>query len=902
MTTNSFVAASAPAAPAAEATAAADAFSELLAAGDAKALAAFFQNKTEKERRTCVKPLREFLTTVGWRASRDADWYDYNDRWTRARRTVTPAALAVFPTAATTAKFLRGAQRANVFDIEDMAVVKQILADRAPEWLADLPSALLATLAPESTYRLVAAAREVAHVPVAPTTEFVRAWSGEYRWNHSFDQLKMSILTDPWLAEVAPLVFDDEENDYLFTSWAVFRKAVISAMEEGLVAREAIVDASLRRLLRGGRPGAIQDHLAFWTSLEATDAELVERVSSCISLLSSQSGSVARSFLVALKKASGAGLLDLDLAVEAASIAVTRPEKNVVKTSLSWLDALTVAHPDRAGQLVGTIAIAFGAQAADLQERAVKLVGKHAKKLDPAEHGRLVAEGQVYLPADLAATLAGLLGVSVSADPSADDAAYPDVAPYVPRPLLPPIAGPAMLAESIAVLMQGDPLEAMAFERVLEAFVEFARTDAAGLKEALEPIVERWQGVDWEGDQIVMTPRRAIASLAVAAAGIGAERRRFPHRAGVNQLWSRVRKSGRSWWHRTRTSPADFLTLRAVEVAAAFGMPDLPPLVSIPTSPSGWIEPGVLAARLRECEARGWVPLQADLHQALLRLPEDCGERGVDVSGFTSKAGRRFAAWMSREDRVALPDAQMPDPAAWRDENRDRRSTYMRSRTGAHVKDPSTLLNLVQGVWSEPERCWDQSDWAVCWPAIVPSRPDLAAVAMIGGSDWSSASASVESAVVLAEQDGPQTATHHVIAARLTDDDARLRASGVDAALVLAARGLLDPAELSAALAPQLAVAGGGLRRLVPGLRDLANGGAARQTWETVAALFPAVLPPAVPKTLSGTADLLVLGTELAGGLGVRTPIAEVSVLAAKKSGGTVTKAARRLEAALTAG
>ena len=230
-------------------------------------------------------------------------------------------------------------------------------------------------------------------------------------------------------------------------------------------------------------------------------------MSSCISLLSSQNGTVARTFLAALKAVSDHGLLDIELAVEAASIAVTRPEKNVVKTTLSWLDRLAAENPGRAGELAGTIAAAFGAQAADLQERAVKLVGKHGKALGEDERGRLVAEAEVYLAPDLVATLAALLGVSQDSsmgdggDSGSDSGfgagaevgtGYPEVAPYVPRPLLPPIGSPAELAEVVASLAHADPVEAMVFERVLEAIVAFERADSAALREAMRPVVERW--------------------------------------------------------------------------------------------------------------------------------------------------------------------------------------------------------------------------------------------------------------------------------------------------------------------------------------------------------------------------------------------------------------------------
>ena len=327
--------------------------------------------------------------------------------------------MAVFSNASATAKFLRSVQRLDAFDSHEPAIAQRVLTDRAPAWLTDLPGALLETLEPEDAFELVAAVSETADVRLAPTLEFVRAWGVKFRSVYDEDKAKAEILADPRLAEVLPLLFDNDENDDLFTSYSWFHAAATTAVQQGLVPRSEVLDASLRRLLRGGRPGAMQDHLAFWNTVEPVDGEIVQRVSSCISLLSSQSGTVARTFLAALKTVSDHGLLDIELAVEAASIAVTRSEKNVVKTTLSWLDSLVAGNPRRAGQLVGAIAIAFGAQAADLQERAVKLVGKHAKTLAEDERVRLVAEARIYLAPDLAATLAGLLGVSQ--DTSIDD-------------------------------------------------------------------------------------------------------------------------------------------------------------------------------------------------------------------------------------------------------------------------------------------------------------------------------------------------------------------------------------------------------------------------------------------------------------------------------------------------
>ncbi|GAA1992367.1 DUF6493 family protein [Catenulispora subtropica] len=877
----------------------------LLASGDAAAVAAFFQGMSEKERRTFVKPLRAQLKTLSWRVYRDSgqsqDWSRFRDLQRRSARTQIPAAMAVLANAPAIAKYLRTVQRQNGLDIAPDAI-RRVLADRAPEWLPELADELSAVLDANDLLPLVDIVADAAGAVPAATPGYVRAWAVRHRWGHSRDQERETFLAEPRLAELLPLTFDDDENDDLFAEWSSFRKFAQAAVEQGKAPRAEVLDACVRRLLRGGRLGAVQGHLGFWTSLAPTDDEIVARVSSCISLLSSQSGTVARVFLGSVKKVCDAGLVDLELALEAASVAVTRPEKNVVKTTLGWLDALAAEHPDRIVEITGHLATAFGAPGADLQERAVKLIGKRAEALGEGDRRRLAAEAEVHLAPDLAAKLADVLGVERGS--ATFDVGYPDVTPFEPRPLPPPIGSPAELAEEVAALMHGDPVEAMVFERVLEAFAAFARTDADKLAEAVAPVVERQRpGWEWNLENFPHTPRVALFRLAEAAAGSGTQAKRKPHRASVHQLWPRVRMQRTGYASvRSRTSPADFLILRAAEIAAALGLTDLPPLVAIPTAANGIVDPRVLADRLREGESEGWVPLEADFHQALLRLPADCGE--VDASGLTSDAGRRFAAWVAG-DRTELPAEEMPDPLL-----RDRvrygqgRSTLLNQLARKHVSHPATLLELAAGVWSEPERQYDGSDWAVCWPAIAPSHPDLVAVALSGGADWSTAEPSAESAVVLAELDDPVHAgTHYLIASRLVHRDARLRASGVDAALVLASRGLLDPARLAATLAERLASEpAAGLRRMVPCLRDLANGGAAGQTWETIATLLPLILPPAVPKAMAGTGDLLVAGTELAGALNVRTPIDAVTTVAEKKGGSAVANAARRLAGVLGSG
>ncbi|NUR62412.1 MAG: hypothetical protein HOV87_27705 [Catenulispora sp.] len=886
----------------------------LLAAGDAPGIADFFHGMPEKDRRAFVKTLRAYQKSLTWEVFKDAtaasDWPDYSELKRRSGRAQIPAAMAVLPSASAVARYVRTIDRES-FLVTVPAAIRRVLTDRDPAWLPELADELSAVLDPFWQRDLVAAVAEAAGVFPAANPNFVRSWAMRYQWGREPEIDRQEFLADPRLAELLPLTFEGDRNDDLYNGGSTLGKHVVAAVAEGKIARAVVLDASLRRLLRGGRPGALQGQAAFFAGLAPTDEEIAERISSCISLLSAQQGTVVKVFLAAVIKANDAGHIAPELALEAASIAVTRSEKNIVKTTLGWLDALATAHPDRAGEIAGHLASAFGASGADLQQRAVKLIGKRAGVLGEADKQRLVAEAETHLPPDLAATLAKLLGVqqgsaiddAVHPEAACAAAAYPDVAPYEPRPLLAPIGSPAELAEHLVALMGRPPAEAMVVERVLEAILVFSQTDLEELRVALEPVIHRMRsGSQWSLDDYPQTPRLGLYRLVENLTKLDDAGKWSPHRASVHQLWPRVRKQAKFHVSRRRTSPADFLILRMAELGFALGLPDLPPLLAVPTAANGRIDPEVLAARLRECEAQGWVPLEADFHQALLRLPRDCA--GVDVSGFTSKEGRRFAEWVGG-DRVALPALEMPVPmSASQAQSGEVRRVHMNQVSRQHVRHPATLFDLLPGVWIEPERQFDRSDWDVCWPAILPACPDLPAVALVGGGlDWTTAQPSPASAVVLAESDDPtHRGTHHVIAARLVDADAGMRAPGVDAALVLASRGLLQPMLLAAALEARLAAEGSALRRIVPGLRDLANGGAAGQSWETIAALLPRILPPALPKALGGTAELLAAGTELAAALKVRMPIAAVTAVAGKKGGSAVVDAAKRLATVLGEG
>ncbi|MFL6113597.1 MAG: DUF6493 family protein, partial [Catenulispora sp.] len=509
----------------------------LLERGDPDAVADFFEGMGEKERQAFVKPLRAHLKAVSWRSFHGnpagLDFEGFG-RWRAgAYQTQVPAALAVLSGPDVVAKYLRSVQREVDVSTLRPDVVRRVLTDRDPAWLPELADALATTLETSLCWELVNLAAAVAGVVPAASPAFVRAWTRTYQ-SHK-DSPKFELADDPRVAELLPLTFDDDGNDHLYTGSGGFRAAALETVARGSVVRGEMLDAGLRRLLRGGRTWAMQGHLAFWNALKPTDEEVAERIASCVSLLSAPNGTVAKAFLASVRKVCDAGMAGPEVALEAASIAVKRSEKNVVKAALGWLDALAAADPERGPEVVGIMAGTFGAPAADVQQRAVELIGKRAKALGEGERRRLVAEAGIHLPPDLVSTLAGLLEAEQHA--AVADVRYPVFAPYVPRPLLPAIESPAELARVLRSFQyRGAPAEAMVFERVLEAFVAFARTDASALREALAPMADRERSMPetWSPEQ---TPRKALFLLAE----IAAEPKWHPQRIGVHQLWERVR-------------------------------------------------------------------------------------------------------------------------------------------------------------------------------------------------------------------------------------------------------------------------------------------------------------------------------------------------------------------------
>jgi hypothetical protein len=347
------------------------------------------------------------------------------------------------------------------------------------------------------------------------------------------------------------------------------------------------------------------------------------------------------------------------LLLEVSRAALVRSEKKLVGAQLSWLDAAARRRPDRAGEVLGVVVVAFAQEAAELQTRAVSLVVRYARHADQAARAGL-GQAAVGLPADLRQRAAVALGGRVPED---EPASWPVLLPPTPQELPPPIATPAELAEELAAFWEGYPMvEPLALERLLAALVGFAATDRSALGEALEPVLIRHRIQPRLLDDTHPGPLAYVTNEAqqliwaiLAAITPAAEGRR------LRGLLNVISGAGQRRWHGAlAASPRPRLAMvyRLHEIAAGLHQPAGPSLVvAAPTAVTGHIDPAELAARLERAAAGGWEPWPYDLEQALLRLPrQPDASAAARARRLDTPAGWRLADWLAGG---GLPDPEV---------------------------------------------------------------------------------------------------------------------------------------------------------------------------------------------------------------------------------------------------
>ncbi|MGW0818162.1 DUF7825 domain-containing protein [Streptomyces viridiviolaceus] len=884
------------------ATAAAGVLTDAVRAGRTHEVVRLLDGMTDAERRSVfpeLQALRKELRTASWSAESR-----------RAHPALHAAGAACQTGAAAVANWLAGADMR--WSQAAPAVLIHVLADRDPDWLADVVHRLARRpVGSRVPYELMSGLVRLSGCPVPTTEAYVRGWMTHIggAWQRGgtvCDRLRR----DPHLTPLVGALFETDDigsqADWLPddgpNSWT---KALARLTTEGALDRQATVDACVARLLRGGSGADHRVFLRLLRDLALTRDEERQRTPDWAALASDAVSAVASHAQSVLGALALDGELTPRLLAETTEAVLFRPEKKLVRAQLVLVGKVLARDASAAGVLLPAVAQAFGHEDSDVQERALKLVERHSGRVTaPEVRDELAGASGRLIPA-LRVRAARTLG---AAAPAPEPVVYEEVLPPVPEParLAPAPESPAELAEEVSALIASGG-DVAAFERALDGLVRHVHRDRDALLEALEPVIARrwWDDTDphhgphpadWFGryhqlldpagalDLLLATLRGKVLTSTLDRAVQG----EAPDGGCIHDSLA-LPVHARLWEvaHRIRTEP-------------------LPFLLATPTWSTGLLEPDELVNRLDTCRRLGVRVAPVDFGQALLRVRR--GDRTAAVAAaeravaLGTEEGARLARWLTAEGpalpvsrrtsgpRVLIELGELPD-------------------VQDDLPAPLQVLGRPVSVFREHWYChhWN-ADIRQHWPALLPERPepvaarilrDLSAVAV---DDARGAAAVLPQ---LAETDGVAgEAVHLCVAYGLGARHAEDRLAAVDALLVLAARGRLDPGLLGADLGQLVRRGAVKAVRLAESVRTAAATGANATIWSVLRHTLPVLLADlAADGTLPssrGLGDLLAVAAECAERTGARGELPHLARAADRRGSSRLVTQARRLRSALT--
>jgi hypothetical protein len=757
-----------------------------------------------------------------------------------------------------------------------------------------------------------------------PVTEgFVRGWLAAVQGGRSSETADR-LRTLPYLDLLLPAVFEIDGigddlsvggfDDGRWDDTPRFPGAVAELVAGGRLDRGRILDATLDRLIRGDRPMHLKPFILLHDALAPTAEEIAGHAADYGSLLARAPSPVATVAQRALRAADDAGLLELETLLEVSAAALGRGEKTLVRVQVAWLDAVAGRTPERAGEILETVAVAFGHPALDVQERALEVIARRLADVGMGGSGQILADSGAGshrpVPPDAGAggvaarlgaaagVLSGRLAVRAAAlfgtpRPAATELLSAPALPPVASPaeMPPPIASAAELAEEVAALLHGQT--AARWERVLAAVTSLPDD---GLTESLGPVLDRHPAHFTE----------RYGRVPFLGAAIGARIGREHSHVMRERLLGIVRRSwtdvGGGMDRSLINTPSGLLTLRVAEVATQLSRSPVPVLLATPSHVTGSLDAGVLIDRLARCEAEGREPWQLDLQQAMLRVPRSVGP-GVlaRAEALTSASGQRLAAW--------LRTGGLPDPVSTRFEQRS-------TDADGRVVSRRVVVNLESG---RSDDGWILLEDALVtvnrrprpeYHVITADEPDVLAMVLPHHREAVAAWALPELAALadqdsrdatllplVAESSGPigpamVLALAYGLGARHSAD----RVAAVDALLTLAVRPEPFAGALGESLGDLCADGTVKVSRVAQALGDAHRAGGSAVVWEVLATALPLLLP-AAPR---GLPDLVELATVVAGAVGARGEIERLAEVAARRGGSRLVREARRLQAAVS--
>lgn len=870
-------------------------------AGRTAEVVSLLDGMTDAERRAFFPELRELRQEL--RA----------DQWTSQSRRAYPALHAAGAACQTGA-----AGVASWLAASDMrwwpaspGVLIDVLGDRAPGWLADVAHRIAERpVSARVPYELMAGLVRLSGCPVPTTEAYVHRWVEHigHVWQRG-DTVLDRLRKDPHLARLTAALF--ETNDIgSRLAWSAaegpnsWTDALAQLTAEGVLDRNATVDACLARLLRGG-PAA--DHRVFLRMLQAfalTRDEQREHTADWLALASDAASVVAGHAQSVLASLALDGDLTTRQLVDVSGAVLFRTEKKLVRGQLVLLGKVLTREPSAAEDLLPAAAQAFEHEDSDIQERALKLVERHIGKVRSTQVRDELASAAERLIPVLRARAVRSLGATPA---TPDQVTYEEVLPPAPKAvrLAPAPESVTELAEEVGALLASGA-DVATFERTLDGLVRHAHRDRDALVEALAPVVARRWWVSTEFSQIRLNdhftyftnqPHRLELLLAtlldkVPTATLHAALQHGP--SGSECVHSALARAfnARIWEvaHRIRTEP-------------------LPFLLSTPTWGTGLLEPDELVARLDEYRRLGARASAADFAQALLRVRRDdrtaAEAAAVRAAALGTAEGTRLAKWLTA-DAPALP------------------ATRRRTAGPRILLECAELLEVQEdfprelrplgrpvSVYGERRYCYHWDDGVrPHWLAVLPGRPELVAARMLHDLSTVAVDDARGAAAILpllAESGGEAgEAVHLSVAYGLGARHPEDRLAAVDALLVLAARGQLDAARLGADLGQLVRRGAVKPSRLVESARTAAATGANATVWEMLRHTLPVLLADlatgGTAAPARGLADLLAVAAECAERTGAREELPHLARTAERRGASRLVTQARRLRSALTEG
>ncbi|QXJ20493.1 hypothetical protein AGRA3207_001217 [Actinomadura graeca] len=783
------------------------------------------------------------------------------------------------------------------------AAVQAVTAARPDEWRAEVAHRVAARIrTADAVWRdlplwHMAAALTLSAGAAPPVSDgFVVGWV--------FGGARVpSLGEDPFLDALVPRLFETDgaglalalatdttakERDWIGT--------LVALAEAGRLERATLLDGCVNRFLRGGTAHTLRWFVQLHQELRLTDEESAARARDYVRLLPTAPPGVADLALRETRRADELGRLDGALFEEAISALLFRPEKKLVRATLTWLDR-TARPRGRVDATLRAATAVFAAEALDLRERAVRIAVRHGGGAG-AQAREEVRAAAADLPAGLRATVAAAFGPIDGAAAAPPVPAGPP--PFVPRDLPPPIGSLAELVEEFGPLAHGHETWA-AVERFLGALVEHAFVDFAATRDAFARAFgdDPWAAGADDGYRRSYAEGRWVLSAVRSLL-----RPEVPRVAEARAAFVRDRPGGRGTGHATRLDR--FLGWRRRETAAAVGV--LPVLLATPTEGSGHVDTGVLIRRLERLEEAGLEPGGADLVQAMLRVPRAIDTAAASRAGaLRSDAGRAVASWLAAgglgDPAVDCRILGGTVPASGG--RAPRASARILATVDPRGDVPPGIARVC--AFPAPGRTdsggphYRTSTWS--WPAMFPSHREVAAAHLapcLAGTDeyeW----AQGETVLALAEADGPSgAATGTALALVLGNKHERERADAVEALLALSGRGRLPAAETGAAAGRLAALGRVKATRIARALGAAADAGAHADVWAIIAAALPALLPAPGARAPAGLPDLIALGTRTAELGGARGAIPALEAVASRRGSSRLVQEAAHLHRTLT--